>query len=104
MIRRQLAILNVEWGNRYQSLCDLSDKQVMAITGLDAESAARAKDRHYCETLVWLGTPPIAPPLQIRSRRWTCAVCKARGSFMCWVRWQGRCGQLATSKNSGRAS
>jgi mannosyl-3-phosphoglycerate phosphatase len=57
MIRRQLAILNVEWGNRYQSLCDLSDKQVMAVTGLDAESAARAKDRHYCETLVWLGTP-----------------------------------------------
>ena len=57
MIRRQLAILSVEWGNRYQSLCDLSDKQVMAITGLDAESAARAKDRHYCETLVWLGTP-----------------------------------------------
>ena len=57
MIRRQLAILSVEWGNRYQSLCDLSDKQVMAITGLDAESAVRAKDRHYCETLVWLGTP-----------------------------------------------
>ena len=42
MIRRQLAILSVEWGNRYQSLCDLSDKQVMAITGLDAESAARS--------------------------------------------------------------
>ena len=57
MIRRQLAVLNIEWGNRYQSLCDLSDKQVMAITGLDPESAARAKDRHHCETLVWLGTP-----------------------------------------------
>ena len=42
MIRRQLAILNIEWGNRYQSLCELSDKQVMAITGLDAASAARA--------------------------------------------------------------
>ncbi len=57
IIRRQLAILNIEWGNRYQSLCELSDKQVMAITGLDAASAARAKDRHHCETLVWLGTP-----------------------------------------------
>ena len=57
MIRRQLAILNIEWGNRYQSLCEISDKQVMALTGLDAASAARAKDRHYCETLVWLGTP-----------------------------------------------
>ena len=56
-IRMQLAILNIEWGNRYRSLCELSEKQVMAITGLDAESAARAKDRHYSETLVWLGTP-----------------------------------------------
>ena len=61
MIRRQLAILNIEWGNRYQSLCELSDKQVMAITGLDAASAARAKDRHHCETLVWLGTPADRP-------------------------------------------
>jgi len=57
MIRRQLAILNVEWGNRYQSLCDLSDKQVAAVTGLDLEAAVDAKDRHFCETLVWLGTP-----------------------------------------------
>ena len=57
MIRRQLAILSIEWGNRYQSLCDLSDKQVAAITGPGLDSAARAKDRHYCETLVWLGTP-----------------------------------------------
>ena len=32
MIRRQLAVLNVEWGNRYQSLCDLSDKQVMSLS------------------------------------------------------------------------
>ena len=29
----------------------------MAITGLDPESATLAKDRHHCETLVWLGTP-----------------------------------------------
>jgi predicted mannosyl-3-phosphoglycerate phosphatase (HAD superfamily) len=57
MIRRQLAILNVEWGNRYQSLCDLSDRQVAAVTGLDLEAAVDAKDRHYSETLVWLGTP-----------------------------------------------
>ena len=57
MIRRQLAILSIEWGNRYQSLCDLSDRQVMSITGLDADSASRARDRHHCETLVWLGTP-----------------------------------------------
>jgi mannosyl-3-phosphoglycerate phosphatase len=57
MIRRQLAILNIEWGNRYQSLCDLSDKQVAAVTGLDLESAARAKQRQHSETLVWLGTP-----------------------------------------------
>ena len=57
VIRRQLAILSVEWGNRYQSLCDLSDKQVMSITGLDAASARLAKERHFCETLVWLGTP-----------------------------------------------
>jgi mannosyl-3-phosphoglycerate phosphatase len=57
MIRRQLAILSIEWGNRYQSLCDLSDRQVMSITGLDAASAPRARERHYCETLVWLGTP-----------------------------------------------
>jgi mannosyl-3-phosphoglycerate phosphatase len=57
MIRRQLAILNIEWGNRYQSLCELSDKQVAAVTGLDLESAARAKQRRHSETLVWLGTP-----------------------------------------------
>jgi mannosyl-3-phosphoglycerate phosphatase len=57
VIRRQLAILSVEWGNRYQSLCDLSDKQVMSITGLDACSARLAKERHFSETLVWLGTP-----------------------------------------------
>jgi len=57
MIRRQLAILNIEWGNRYQSLCDLSDKQVAAVTGLDLEGAARAKQREHCETLIWLGTP-----------------------------------------------
>ena len=57
MIRRQLAILNIEWGNRYQSLCDLSDKQVAAVTGLDLQSAARAKRRQHSETLVWLGTP-----------------------------------------------
>ncbi len=56
-IRRQLAILSIEWGNRYQSLCDLSDKQVAAVTGLDLESGARAKQREYCETLIWLGTP-----------------------------------------------
>ena len=57
MIRRQLAILSIEWGNRYQSLCDLSDKQVAAVTGLDLDSAARAKRRQHSETLVWLGTP-----------------------------------------------
>ena len=57
MIRRQLAILSIEWGNRYQSLCDLSDKQVAAVTGLDLEGAARAKQRKHCETLIWLGTP-----------------------------------------------
>jgi len=57
MIRRQLAILNIEWGNRYQSLCELSDRQVAAVTGLDLESAARAKQRQHSETLVWLGTP-----------------------------------------------
>ena len=57
MIRRQLAILSIEWGNRYQSLCDLSDKQVAAVTGLDLEGAARAKQREHCETLIWLGTP-----------------------------------------------
>ena len=56
-IRRQLAILSIEWGNRYQSLCDLSDKQVAAVTGLDLESGARAKQREFCETLIWLGTP-----------------------------------------------
>jgi len=57
MIRRQLAILSIEWGNRYQSLCDLSDKQVAAVTGLDLRDAARAKQREHCETLIWLGTP-----------------------------------------------
>ncbi|MDG1216509.1 MAG: HAD-IIB family hydrolase, partial [Luminiphilus sp.] len=57
MIRRQLAVLSIEWGNRYQSLCDLSDKQVAAVTGLDLDSAARAKRRQHSETLVWLGTP-----------------------------------------------
>ena len=57
MIRRQLAILSIEWGNRYQSLCDLSDKQVAAVTGLDLEGAARAKQREHSETLIWLGTP-----------------------------------------------
>ena len=57
MIRRQLAILSIEWGNRYQSLCDLSDKQVAAVTGLDLDGAALAKQREHCETLIWLGTP-----------------------------------------------
>ena len=57
MIRRQLAILSIEWNNRYQSLSELSDKQVAAVTGLDLANAARAKERQYCETLVWLGTP-----------------------------------------------
>ena len=57
MIRRQLAILSIEWGNRYQSLCDVSDKQVAAVTGLDLRDAARAKQREHCETLIWLGTP-----------------------------------------------
>ena len=57
MIRRQLAILSIEWGNRYQSLCDLSDKQIAAVTGLDLDGAARAKQREHCETLIWLGTP-----------------------------------------------
>ena len=57
MIRRQLAILSIEWGNRYQSLCDLSEKQVAAVTGLDLDGAARAKQREHCETLIWLGTP-----------------------------------------------
>ena len=57
MIRRQLGILSIEWGNRYQSLCDLSDKQVAAVTGLDLRDAARAKQREHCETLIWLGTP-----------------------------------------------
>jgi mannosyl-3-phosphoglycerate phosphatase len=74
VIRRQLAILSVEWGNRYQSLCDLSDKQVMSITGLDAESARRAKERHFCETLVWLGTPSdrIAFAQQVRALDMRC--------------------------------
>ena len=57
MIRRQLTILSIEWGNRYQSLCDLSDKQVAAVTGLDLDGAALAKQREHCETLIWLGTP-----------------------------------------------
>ena len=57
VIRRQLAILSIEWGNRYQSLCDLTDQQVAALTGLDIDKAALAKDRHHSETLVWLGTP-----------------------------------------------
>ena len=57
MIRRQLAMLNIEWGNRYQSLCDLSDRQVAALTGLDLKGAARAKERQHSETLIWLGTP-----------------------------------------------
>jgi len=57
LIRRQLATLSIEWHNRYQPLSDLSDKEVAAVTGLDLASATRAKDRHYCETLVWLGTP-----------------------------------------------
>jgi mannosyl-3-phosphoglycerate phosphatase len=57
LIRRQLAALSIEWHNRYQPLSDLSDRQVAAVTGLDLASAAHAKQRQYCETLVWLGTP-----------------------------------------------
>ena len=57
LISRQLATLGVEWNNRYEPLSELSDKQVAAVTGLDLANAARAKQRHYCETLVWLGTP-----------------------------------------------
>ncbi|MDG1215948.1 MAG: HAD-IIB family hydrolase [Luminiphilus sp.] len=74
VIRRQLAILSVEWGNRYQSLCDLSDKQVMSITGLDADSARLAKERQFCETLVWLGTPAdrVAFAQQVRELDMRC--------------------------------
>jgi len=57
LISRQLATLSIEWNNRYEPLSELSDKQVAAVTGLDLANAARAKQRHYCETLVWLGTP-----------------------------------------------
>ncbi|MDA7595465.1 HAD-IIB family hydrolase [Luminiphilus sp.] len=57
LIRRQLATFGIEWSNRYQCLSDLTDKQVAAVTGLDLANAARAKERQYCETLVWLGTP-----------------------------------------------
>ena len=57
LISRQLATLGIEWNNRYEPLSELSDKQVAAVTGLDLANAARAKQRHYCETLVWLGTP-----------------------------------------------
>lgn len=69
MIRRQLAILSVEWGNRYQSLSDLTDQQVMSLTGLDAHSARLAKQRHFCETVVWLGTPAdrVAFAQQVRA-------------------------------------
>ena len=56
MVRRRLAFLDAEWGNRYQSLSDLTIKQVASITGLDKTAAALAKDRLFCETLVWLGT------------------------------------------------
>lgn len=57
LIRRQLAALSIEWHHRYQPLSDLSNRQVAAVTGLDLANAARAKQRQYSETLVWLGTP-----------------------------------------------
>lgn len=55
-IRGALAGLSVEWANRFHSLCDMSLRQVCAVTGLSPVEARAAQARHHSETLLWLGS------------------------------------------------
>jgi len=51
-IRKTLSQVVTKTGINYQSLSDLSNEQVAQSTGLDLESAKRAKNREYSETIV----------------------------------------------------
>ncbi len=51
-----LAGLSGEWANRFHSLCDMSLRQVCAVTGLNEVQARAARARHHSETLLWLGS------------------------------------------------
>jgi mannosyl-3-phosphoglycerate phosphatase len=51
-IRRTIADVAVETGIALRGYGDMSAAEVAALTGLDAASAVRAKDREYEETLV----------------------------------------------------
>ena len=51
-----LAGLGGEWANRFHSLCDMSLRQVSAVTGLNESQARAARARHHSETLLWLGS------------------------------------------------
>ena len=84
MIRRQLAILSVEWGNRYNPSAICQTSRSWPSPGWTQRVPSKPRTATTARRSCGWAPPPIAPPLQIRSRRWT--VCKARGSFMCWVR------------------
>jgi len=51
-IRKTLSQIVSKTGINYQSFSDLSNEQVAQSTGLDLESAKRAKKREYSETIV----------------------------------------------------
>jgi mannosyl-3-phosphoglycerate phosphatase len=51
-IRKTLGQVVSKTGINYQSFSDLSNEQVAQSTGLDLESAKRAKNREYSETIV----------------------------------------------------
>lgn len=42
----------------YQSFSHMTNKEVMAATGLGREDATQAKNRHYSEPIIWRGTGP----------------------------------------------
>jgi mannosyl-3-phosphoglycerate phosphatase len=99
MIRRQLAILNIEWGNRYQSLVRSVRQAGRRMTGLDLESAARAKQRQHSETLVWLGTPADRKAFAEQVEALDMRVSRGGGLFTCWLRVARQRRQLAASQD-----
>ena len=55
-ILAELAVLRLQ-GYLFQGFHDIGVKEVVALTGLDRESAALAMDRQASEPLLWEGTP-----------------------------------------------
>ena len=51
-IRKKLKNVKQKTGIVYQSFSDLTNEEVARITGLDLESASRAKSREYSETII----------------------------------------------------